>query len=44
MTRWDALAVVGLLVATVGAVLVSPWLVLVLYGLLTMAVAVVKGR
>jgi len=44
MTRWDALAVVGLLAATAGAVMVSPWLVLVLYGVLAIVVAVVKGR
>lgn len=42
--RWDGLAVVGLLVATVGAVLVHWALVLVLYGVLAIVVSVVKGR
>lgn len=42
--RWDGLAVVGLLVATAGAVLVNPWLALVLFGVLAVAVGVVKGR
>lgn len=42
--RWDGLAAVGLLVATAGAVLVNPWLVLVLFGVLAVCVGVVKGR
>ena len=42
--RWDGLALVGLLVATAGAVLVNPWLVLVLYGMLAVIVGVWRGR
>lgn len=44
LDRWDGLAVVGLLAATAGAVMADPWLLLVLYGVLLMAVAVSKGR
>ena len=43
MDRWDGLAVVGLLAMTVGAVMVDPWLLLVLYGALAIIVGVVKG-
>lgn len=42
--RWDGLAAVGLLAATAGAVLVDPWLVLVLHGVLAVIVGAVKGR
>lgn len=42
--RWDGLAVVGLLVATAGAVLVHWALMLVLFGVLAVVVGVVKGR
>lgn len=42
--RWDGLAVVGLLAATGGCVMVDPWLVLVLYGVLAVVVGVVRGR
>lgn len=41
--RWDGLLIVGLLAATAGAVMVSPWLVLVLFGSLAMIVGIVKG-
>lgn len=44
MSRWDGLAVVGLLAMVGGAGMVSPWLILVVVGALTMLVAVVKGR
>ena len=43
MDRWDGLAVIGLLAATVGAVMVDPWLLFVLYGALAMIVGIVKG-
>jgi hypothetical protein len=36
--------VVGLMAAGTGAVLVNPWLVLVLVGVLAICVAVAKGR
>jgi hypothetical protein len=42
--RWDGLLIVGLMAAVVGAVLVNPWLVLVLFGSLAMVVGIVKGR
>lgn len=42
--RWDGLAVVGLVAATGGAVMVNPWLVLVLFGVLAIVVGAVKGR
>lgn len=44
LDRWDGLFVVGLMAAVIGAVMVNPWLVLVLFGSLAMVVGVVKGR
>lgn len=44
MDRWDGLAAVGLLAAVGGAAMVDPWLVLVLFGVLALAVGAVKGR
>lgn len=41
---WDGLVVVGILAATGGAVMVNPWLLLVLYGVLAIIVGAVKGR
>lgn len=42
--RWDGVLIVGLLAAAAGAVMVNPWMVLVLFGSLAMVVGIVKGR
>lgn len=44
MDRWDGLAVVGLLAMAAGAVMVNPWLLLVLFGALALGVGVWRGR
>lgn len=44
LDRWDGLAVVGLLATAAGAVMVDPWLLLVLFGVLAIVVGVARGR
>lgn len=42
--RWDALAIAGLLAVMAGLLNINPWLLLVMWGVIMVAVGLVKGR